>query len=447
MPANTRLPSDCLPFLTLPDPPVTGEGALDPLGLATTGERLADWILPGMTARMNRPRFLTAIAVSAVVCQDLSDEDRTAADGVTPGYLVFEWLVVEGFARMADRLDVQRTPGIDKARACVRSAVPMSAMNYLKAPTVFGFHGVYRRLARHVGIIDEHDILLENGYLLLKTWEREQGIEGFLDSARANVKAANRRQLLLTAVKESLAAGYTSRSAGWQGWQFLAQHLVPAAPGRQETALLRRLLLDGKAEPRGEMFQLLERPENLAFAELNHEAALVRHLLPQASPNLAQRFRAIMAYEDFCVMLETAFDWLRWLSSRAGACAVAQTEFVAEQEVRLSAERVPARLAAAATALGEAPLSAQREFGELTRYFDAVTDAASLHGALLGRHRDVQRAKPPEGKRPWFEEADAGGVFVRAPYRLDEAPTAGDGWSRPYRLESVYSFCRDLRRG
>src|SRR5437899_2268241 len=76
-----------LPFLTLPDPPQSGEGALDPLGMATIGDRLADWVLPGMTARMSRPRFLTAIAVSAVVCDGL--EETVAADGMTPAYLVF----------------------------------------------------------------------------------------------------------------------------------------------------------------------------------------------------------------------------------------------------------------------------------------------------------------------------------------------------------------------
>src|SRR5438067_2412337 len=177
MHSTTRLSPSSLPFLTLPDPPVVGEGALDPLGLATIGEGLADWILPGMTARMSRPRFLTAMAASATVCQGLQEE--IAADGVTPAYLVFEWLVVEGFARAAERSEVERTPGIEKARACRRTDFRMSARAYLKAPTVFGFHGVYRRLARHIGIIDQDGILLENGYSLLKTWEREQGLDGF----------------------------------------------------------------------------------------------------------------------------------------------------------------------------------------------------------------------------------------------------------------------------
>lgn len=85
------------PFLTLPDPVTTGEGALDPLGLGTLGGRLADQILPGLRARMVRPRFVTSIAVAAAVCQGM--EDHIAADNVTPAYLVFEWLLVEAFVR------------------------------------------------------------------------------------------------------------------------------------------------------------------------------------------------------------------------------------------------------------------------------------------------------------------------------------------------------------
>jgi hypothetical protein len=443
MATTQQLPAGALPFLTLPDPPVTGEGALDPLGLATTGDRLADWILPGMTARMNRPRFLTAIAVSAAVCERVQEE--IAADGVTPAYLVFEWLVVEAFARAAERSEVERTPGIEKARACRRADVRMSARSYLKAPTVFGFHGVYRRLARHVGIIDQDNILLENGYLLLKTWEREQGLDGFLDSARAGPGSTNRRQLF-SAVTDGLKAGYADRSGSWQGWQFLAQHLVPARVGGQESQFLRSLLLDVRADTRGEVFQLLEEPKNFAFAEGNHEADLFRRLLPQASSKLAHRLRAIIAYEKFCILLETGFDWLRWLSSCAGAHAVSRSQFAAETEVGRCAESLLTRLQAAEQTLDEAPSRAQSEFAELARYFDTVTDAEAFHEALRHRHGEVQKAKPPEGKRPWFEQADNGGVFVRPPYRLDELPKPRDWWSRPYRLGAVYSFCRDLKR-
>jgi hypothetical protein len=444
MPTKTGLPVSSLPFLTLPDPAVAGEGALDPLGLATTGERLADWILPGLTARMSRPRFLTAIAVSAAVREGL--EDAIPADGVTPSYLVFEWLAVEGFARAAERPDVARTPGIDEARTCVQAGVPMCARAYLKAPTVFGFHGVYRRLARHVGIIDQNDILGDNGYELLRIWEQEQGLAGFLDSSNASPGAGKERGLLRAAVTDGLKAGYTTRSKSWQGWQVFARHLVPTGGGPREAQFLRSSLLEGKAETRAAVFQLVEEPENLAFTEGNTEADLVRRLLPQAPPLLAARLRAILAYEEFCFSLESGFDWLRWLCSCAGARAVPRSEFAAQLEARRCAESLKAQIQAAQQCIDEAPPNLRSEFDELAGYFDTVTDVEGFYEALLDRHCEVQKAKPPGGKRSWFEQADNAGVFVRPPYRLEEPPAARNWWARPYRLGAVASFCQDLKR-
>src|SRR5262245_43953344 len=122
------------PFLSLPDPETTGEGALDPLGFAAAGDRLANWILPGLTARMSRPRFLTAISVASTIADEF--EDAIAVDGVTPDYLVFEWLFVEGFARDSRGREVRGVPGIDKARRVVSEGTRMCAQNYLKTPSV-----------------------------------------------------------------------------------------------------------------------------------------------------------------------------------------------------------------------------------------------------------------------------------------------------------------------
>jgi hypothetical protein len=87
---------------------------VDPLGLATLADHLADWMLPGMTARMWRPRFLTAIAVTSLVVEPLAEE--LAKDGVTPPWLIFEWHYVEAVAALADREGngLRRVPGIDR---------------------------------------------------------------------------------------------------------------------------------------------------------------------------------------------------------------------------------------------------------------------------------------------------------------------------------------------
>lgn len=84
------------PFLTSYDPPGTSEGTLDPLGLYQIADQLAVQLVPAVRERMQRIRFLTAMAVGAMVTEGLVDdpEQRDASP-----YLVWEWLVVESLVR------------------------------------------------------------------------------------------------------------------------------------------------------------------------------------------------------------------------------------------------------------------------------------------------------------------------------------------------------------
>jgi hypothetical protein len=83
-----------LPELSAFDPPVAGEGSIDPMGLAAISDRLADLLVPGLRARMRRMRFVTAVAVGALTWETLADE--TPADGISTPSICFEWLVIEG---------------------------------------------------------------------------------------------------------------------------------------------------------------------------------------------------------------------------------------------------------------------------------------------------------------------------------------------------------------
>jgi len=63
-----------LPFLTAYDPPSTSEGTLDPLGLYLIADQLAVQLVPAVRERMQRIRFLTAMAVGALVTEGLDDD-------------------------------------------------------------------------------------------------------------------------------------------------------------------------------------------------------------------------------------------------------------------------------------------------------------------------------------------------------------------------------------
>ena len=431
-----------LPFLTLADPLTTGEGALDPLGLATIGDRLADQALPGLRARMSRPRFVTAMAVTAAVCEGM--EDRVAADDVTPAYIVFEWLLVEAFVRVGQNLTTKGTPGTLKAQRAKDAGVALSAKTYLHVPGIFGFHGVYKPLARHLGIIDEDMRLGDNGYALLKEWQQEQGLLGFLESSVTKGLGSSFRQLLRSAVEEGLARGHSTRSPTWRGWGLLAKHLAPGTIGPEESAFIRRMVLDQKGGTRGEVFRLLE------VAQVNNEpeSNIVRQvLIPEASVELGNRLTAIAAYEAVGTLLEDAFDWIRHLSSMAGARAITVSDYGKQSETHRIATELRGTFRFAEEALASSPLLLQQQLAALAKTFDRVRDTEQLFEAVLAHHGEIQKAKKPDGKREWFERGDRGATFVRVPYRLIEPPKLRDWWSRPYRINTARSFLNDLRLG
>ena len=185
-----------IPFLTEADPDKASEGSLDPLGLAPIADRLADQIAPDITARMSRIRFLTAIASGASIAEELGDE--VSSDGRTPAYLAYEWIVVEALARRRPSGETEGVPGIQKARLAISrsKSAHLDAGAYLQVPKVFGFHGVYKRLARATGLVDQDLLLLREGDDLLRVWEREQGFPGFADRARGTVGGKLAAQLL-----------------------------------------------------------------------------------------------------------------------------------------------------------------------------------------------------------------------------------------------------------
>jgi hypothetical protein len=427
------------PLISSTDPVTQAEGSIDPLGLAALADGLADTILPGLTARMWRPRFLTAIAVASVVTEPL--QDQVAADGFTPAHIVFEWYAVEAFARSEKDGDAasRRIPGIDKARAAWRENVSMSARRYLKTPSIFGFHGVYKTLARALDITDFELLLGGSGYELTYTWEQEQNIGGFTGNGSGD--GAFLRRQLQRAVSEGLRIGHTADNPRWR---FFPRYLRPEQIGRDEGKLIWRLIVAPEGGTRGEVFHLMARPEVRAVFDGADEAEFVRWLSGRASEDLCWRLRAIDAYECVCRTLQDGFDWLRYLSSRAGTKAVTASDFARQASV-LRIAQLPDALNRAQDALEGT--GREYAFTHLIAAFDGARDVESLFHALLARHEGVQREKPPAGKRPWFERTSDGGAVVRLPYRLLERPDQSARYVHGYRMNNVTWFVDDLRGG
>jgi hypothetical protein len=381
------------------------------------------------------------MAVCAQVCQDI--EDKIAADHVTPVHIVFEWLLVEGVVRAADRRDTMGTPGVLKAQAVRDSGEPMRASTYLRTPGVFGYHGVYKPLARNLGIVDDDMRLGDEGYVLLKEWQTEQGLPGFLPTASGTGVGTAMRDVLRSAVGDALREGCTTRSSQWKGWTLLASHLAPATIGPAESAVIHRLLLDPRAGTRGEAFRILQ--ENDTHEEMP-EARVVRDvLIPRASAELKATLHAIVEYETACSLLEGAFHWIQYLSSTAGTRAITPGDYGSTIEVRRIATALPGALRRAEDATAAMSWLIQKELAQTAKAFDSVKTPEDLFEAILSHHHEIQQAKQPDGKRDWFERGPDGSTFVRIPYRVIDAPEASDHWNRPYRVNTVRSFLSDLK--
>ncbi len=438
-----------MPLLSAKDPVVSAEGTLDPLGLYQIADALGIRLIPGVRERMSHPRFLTLTAISAAICNEFDDE-VLALDGVSPPWQVFEWYVVEGLVRcIKDGKRLSGLPGRDKASRAIAEGVPLSARRYLKTPNVFGFHGVYRLLARTLDIEDDSR-LSEMGYRLLGTWRDEQGLPGFYESTQG--RGADVFRIWQEAVKDGLKKGAVDRSPSWQGWQRIADHLGPYDAGPKERRILASMLVGSEPGFTREVMDFLRSAEGrTAYGKVRvrneregvwSERPFHEAVLKVSSLSLKELLLAIEAYEVFARLLQDAFDdCLHVLSQSKFRTSIAR---LAEGKlVRKAAERVPDQFAVVTDVL--APVGESPRFMQAFQFVADKLAPRDWVQRLLEHHRKVQAGKPPNGKLPWLDRFDDGSYMVRTGYLREEGGIGDDSYVHAYRLSSLWSFAEDLR--
>ncbi len=427
------------PLLSLHDPDGAASTSLDPLGLTPLGEQLAVELIPGVRERQSHPRYLTAIAVAHAVCQNFP-ADTVAADGVSEPWQVFEWYVVEGLVRCAGSESDAKVPGSQKTKKAISQGLPLNANRYLKTPTVFGFHGVYRLLARTLRV-EEANYLAGFGNELLTVWQYEQGLPGFTGSAVGEGREI--RQSLTEAVKDGLKVGATTRSGGWFGWKFFFDHLEPTKAGPKEAKLIWQQLRTGETGFCREVMDFIVSAEGQA---LFHNADTTERMLyaalkKVASPELRARIGTIQCYERFARLLHDAFEACRYEITRTRR-GVQPAVLAQLPPVVKAAQALPAAYLAAVECLPDFARRARFE-----SVFQAVAQqrsAADLVVALYEHHLRIQKAKPPEGKAPWLERHYDGSLLIRPEYQLEKEHKPSAEFVNPYRLQPLWNFARDL---
>ncbi len=233
------------------------QGTLDPLGMYSIADRLATLLAPDLRERMKHPRYLTAIAVGAYVCSDFGEEDL-AVDEISPPWQVYEWYITSALVKRFDKENSNQLLGLpsrEKTTRAMRDGVPLSAIRYLKTPSVFGFHGVYRTLAKGINLTDDNHIS-EFGIKLIDIWEKEQGLDGF----RVGLQGTNGydlRNRLQDAVLKGMEIGAVAKPWSWEYNTRIAESLAPKSPGKKEASVLFERLLEGNTPSRAELIRFI----------------------------------------------------------------------------------------------------------------------------------------------------------------------------------------------
>jgi len=423
-----------LPFLTDPDPDVLGEGTLDPMGLARFADRLADQLVPDMAARMQRVRFLTASAAGAVALEGL--DDVIPRDGVTPPSIALEWVVVEAFARSRSvSTDALRgLPGIDKARAVVARQGHLDARSYLRSPRVFGYFGVYKRLAVGMGLLDDRLLLTQRGDELVRAWESDKPDARGGYSDRLGRTDGGRLAIKLSDVaRGTLTSGRVDLSETSFLWGKIVDAFRVDEIGPKERKVLRTGLEDPLKPHRPELITLLRRHDVVGT-----EAAGLKAIAPYASNALTVTLEAVEAFERVAILLVEAFAALQVVSTAEGW--VSPRDVSTHAAIRRCNSLFPGALRRAEERLDAVGMAF--EVSVRLQEIAEAGDSADLVERLLAHHERVQVEKTPT-RRSWFVRSERG-FRVRPPYLMGEDRSV-EGFVHPYRIEALRRFIEDLR--
>lgn len=429
-----------LPFLSQFDPPLQAEGSLDPLGLYSIADALGVRLAPGVRERQSKPRYLTLALVGMAACGD-----DVVAEGEAkrlPAWLVYEWLVVEALVRRAEGGVLTGIPGRDKVLSAIVANDVVCARTYLKTPTVFGFHGIYRVLGVKAGIFDENGNPLQQGYRILSAWQEDQGMAGFLDGQGPGREL---RHALQRAVKSSIAVDY-AKDPGRATAELIAAHLNPHSPGPKERNALWSALTHNDAL-RGEYAALLTTADGqAAWREAGGDEARYHDWLePYSSLPMRQLLKAIRTYERMARVLTDAFDEMRWRMTEART-PVDATWLAQGPALREAAAQGTAIFSDAVAELGEIHPALRLRAEQSLAWVGEPQSARAFAEQLLEHHARVQRAKPPNGKRTWFDVFGDGRAAIRPSYTVDEFESRPEVYVHAYRTKPIWSFSRDLGR-
>lgn len=425
--------------LSLHDPVLSSEGTIDPLGLASIADRLGNRLVPGVRERMRHPRFLTAIAAGKLVCKHLKDD--ICVDGFSEPFLVYEWILVQALYKTfrTDINQIRGMPGTLKAQDAFAKNDPISRNRYLKNAYTFGFHGVYRTLSEELDLVTDN-FLGGNGSRLLRAWEDEQNLPGFITSQKGAGKSLLDR--LRRELDNSLSAGEVSLDWNSNFLNELAHFFAPYNAGPKEKELLLSFLSEDQAGFRGILLKAVaDFQKSQEDDQPSEEKDFHDFVLQNANIALRDLLETIQHYERFCRYINNCFYEI--------------LEFLSDKNKRTDLERIitHSKYIPPITVFNSLfheisnrllPFGQSANFEETFKHFSAIQDRTDLVEAVIQHHNFIQESKPPDGKMPWLESFPNNVYMIRPAYRQYDLDLPVDDYVNSYRFSSLISFDRDL---
>lgn len=460
------LTSAALPLPTPIDPSEDPPSSIDPLGTLTFAERLADLLLPGMTARMWKVRLLTFATVAAAVAERALRRLGGRADARLEARLAFERLFVSAAVRWARkdsdqyRSAAKRLPGSSLARAALASDdEPLTRHNFLKGQAVNGAYGVMARLALNLGLVDEDGRLGRNGPKLLLAWAEGQHLPGILDDEnRATLPGAKWIEEAAKRTAISITEGKWPKGDAF--WRSLIDRLRLDRLGPAESRVLVELLYEDPVRKR--VMDLLRQgvdifrkfvPQGRGMVEREVLAlAIHSHLKEDRVDRLIGGIGFVAPiYEMASGWLQQGLDAVLWGLKHLGGSA-SPGKLLAQTPTRMSLEDAREALRNESPAMDKALERLQETpkldlslTGPLVRLRDDILTGLDSPEAfletLMARHERVQREKR---KRAWI---DRNSHWILQPgfgIDGDQPPVHGHAFLHPFRIHNAYALLAGL---
>ncbi len=463
------LSADALPRPTPFDPADDPPSSVDPLGTLAYAEHLAEVLLPGLTSRMWRARFLTLAAVASHVAERVVALMNGREEVRLEARLAFERLYVAAVMRLHSQQPEEwnaarrRLPGSDLARRALLADEPLARGNFLKGQAVNGPCGVLATLARHLEIVDDEGQPSTNASNVLLAWARDEGLPAVLDEDGGRERAGSAWMTDATKVVVALLTKRVWPGATHRIWEQLASKLRPDRAGANERRILADLL--DRDEVRRRVFAIL-RAATDQFQEMAEagrgeieRTILLRVVKPALGTDPTDRairaaVVAIEAYESASGLLQQAFETLLWgLKQRGGRAAPAT--LLSDRHVgrslastASSLRRAVATIDGAVDGLSAAPALDSPAFKEpLSRLREEIAvvgeSSPELVQALMRRHERVQREKR---KGTWID-FDAQWTLKPGFGVGGDAPPRYEGrYLHPFRIGNAYSLMAGVGR-